>query len=91
MIERNFLILVEGRKDSGTIGKLLKLLFENIIILKTDEKFFKNIQVRIVKDSNLKIGNISENRYERLEIKSINGNFEEIITNIFLKGQQIKI
>ena len=59
MIERNFLILVEGRKDSGTVGNLLKLLFENIIILKTDEKFFNNIQFKIIKDSTSEIGTIS--------------------------------
>lgn len=93
MIERNFLILVEGRKDSGTVGNLLKLLFENIIISKTDEKFFNNIQVKIIKDSTSDIGIISENRYEQLEIKSINNNSEEIITNIYIKratSQNIK-
>ena len=93
MIERNFLILVEGRKDSGTVGNLLKLLFENIIILKTDEKFFNNIQVKIIKDSTSEIGSILENRYEQLEIKSINSNSEEIITNIYIKratSQNIK-
>lgn len=93
MIERNFLVLVEGRKDSGTVGNLLKLLFENIIILKTDEKFFNNIQVKIIKDSTSEIGTISENRYEQLEIKSINSNSEEIVTNIYMKratNQNIK-
>ena len=93
MIERNFLVLVEGRKDSGTVGNLLKLLFENIIVLKTDEKFFNNIQVKIIKDSTSEIGTISENRYEQLEIKSINSNSEEIVTNIYIKratSQNIK-
>ena len=93
MIERNFLILVEGRKDSGTVGNLLKLLFKNIVILKTNEKFFNNIQVKIIKDSTSEIGSILENRYEQLEIKSINSNSEEIITNIYIKratSQNIK-
>lgn len=93
MIERNFLILVEGRKDSGTVGNLLKLLFENIVILKTDKKFFNNIQIKIIKDSTSEIGVISDNRYEQLEIKSINDNFEEIITNVYIKratNQNIK-
>lgn len=93
MIERNFLILVEGRKDSGTVGNLLKLLFENIVILKTDKEFFNNIQIKIIKDSTSEIGVISDNRYEQLEIKSINDNFEEIITNVYIKratSQNIK-
>lgn len=93
MIERNFLILVEGRKDSGTVGNLLKLLFENIVILKTDKEFFNNIQIKIIKDSTSEIGVISDNRYEQLEIKSINDNFEEIITNVYIKratNQNIK-
>lgn len=93
MIERNFLILVEGRKDSGTVGNLLKLLFENIVILKTDKEFFNNIQIKIIKDSTSEIGVISDNRYEQLEIKSINDNFKEIITNVYIKratSQNIK-
>lgn len=93
MIERNFLILVEGRKDSGTVGNLLKLLFENIIILKKDEKFLNNIKVKIIKDSTEEIGTILENRYEQLEIKSINSKNEEIVSNIYIKratSQNIK-
>lgn len=93
MIERNFLILVEGRKDSGTVGNLLKLLFENIIILKKDEKFLNNIKVKIIKDSTAETGTVLENRYEQLEIKSINSKNEEIVSNIYIKratSQNIK-
>lgn len=85
MIERNFLILVEGRKDSGTVGNLLKLLFENIIILRKDKNFLSNIKVKIIKDSTVETGAILENRYEQLEIKSINSKDEEIISNIYIK------
>lgn len=85
MIERNFLILVEGRKDSGTVGNLLKLLFENIIILRKDKNFLSNIKVKIIKDSTVETGVILENRYEQLEIKSINSKDEEIISNIYIK------
>lgn len=81
MIERNFLILVEGRKDTGNIAKIIGNVIEKIINLKTDDK---KLKIKIIRDST----NDESIKVNNQDVVTITNRTDEdniILTNIYVK------
>lgn len=81
MIERNFLILVEGRKDTGNIARIISIVIEHIINLKTSDK---KLKIKIIKDST-KDESIKINNQDIVTITNITDESNIILTNIYIK------